>query len=76
MNKFDDTNGQVIGGEYGQAWLTYEGRKQGATIYPASREQANAELAARLNEIKADCGEAFRAIYPKANCWQFHYSGI
>jgi len=36
MKNFDDVNGEIFGGNYGQAWVTYEGRKQGGTVYPTN----------------------------------------
>ena len=71
----DDTNGQVIGGDYGQAWVTYDGRQQGAMVYPATRSQADKLMDGIVQDIKEECGNAFTAIYPEKK-WKYHYSGI
>lgn len=72
---FDDVNGQIIGGNYGQAWLTYDGRRQGKTIYPKNREEADRLLHGMVEDIKKECGSAFTAIYPSQK-WRYNYSGI
>ena len=71
----DDVNGQIIGGDYGQCWLTYEGRKQGPTLYARSAVTAQELLAAEHRRIKAECGEAYRDIYP-APKWAHNFRGI
>lgn len=72
---YDDVNGQVIGGDYGIAWVTYDGRQQGGKIYPETRLEADLLLNEIIQGIKEDCGRVFAEIYP-AEKWKYHYSGI
>ena len=71
----ENVNGQIIGGDYGQCWLTYEGRKQGPTMYARSAVTARDLLAAEHARIKAECGQAYRDIYP-APSWANNFRGI
>lgn len=71
----DDVNGQIIGTHYGQAWVTYEGRKQGPTRYPRDYPEADAMCFEIVKSIKTQCGNAFKDIYPK-EAWMFHFDGI
>lgn len=71
----DDVLGQIIGGDYGQAWVTYEGRKQGETCYPSTYPEADAMCTAIVDRIKKDCGQVFKDIYPK-EAWMFHFDGV
>ena len=73
--EFDDVNGQIVGGEYGTAWVTYEGRKQGNTCYPSNEAEAFAMCEAVVSRIKDECGAAFSDIYP-LNKWLYHFDGI
>lgn len=75
MKNFDDVNGQIIGGDYGQAWVTYEGRQQGKMNYPYNECEAYAMCDAVVESIKKDCGEAFKLIYPNQS-WKFHFDGV
>jgi hypothetical protein len=72
----DDVSGQIIGGEYGQCWVTYQGRKQGNTGYPANEVEADSFCQAVIDRIKNECGEVFSMIYPDKNGWKFHFDGI
>lgn len=72
---FDDVSGQIVGGNYGQAWVTYEGRKQGPTCYPTSYHEADEMCSSIVARIKSECGYAFKEIYPK-EAWMFHFDGI
>lgn len=72
----DDVSGEIIGGDYGTCWVTYEGRKQGATMYPTNETEAYAMCEDLKDEIKKDCGEVFDSIYPNKNGWMFHFDGI
>ena len=75
MKNFDDVNGQIVGGDYGQCWVTYEGRKQGPTKYPKNKAQAEEFCASIVESIKADCGQVFSYIYPN-DAWEFHFDGV
>ena len=72
---YDDPIGQIIGEYYGECWLTYEGRKQGPTMYARSAVTAQELLAAEHARIKAKCGQAYRDIYP-APSWAHNFRGI
>lgn len=74
-NLFDDVNGQIIGGDYGQAWVTYEGRKQGPICYPRNYPEADAMCNEVVQRIKDQCGPAFKDIYPKQE-WKFHFDNL
>lgn len=73
---FDDVNGQIIGGDYGRAWVTYKGRKQGQTCYPANEIEAVAQCEAIVEDIKTRMGTAFRDIFSDSDGWKFHLDGI
>lgn len=75
MKNFDDVNGQIIGGDFGQCWVTYEGRKQGPTKYPNNELEAESFCLEIVEHIKQECGPVFREIYPK-NAWMFHFDGV
>lgn len=75
MKNFDDVNGQIIGGDYGQCWVTYEGRKQGPTGYPRNEADACSFCEGIVQSIKDGCGQVFKDIYPK-QAWQYHFDGI
>ena len=60
----DDVNGQIIGTYYQQAFLTYEGRKQGPTMYVESDDEANQAGQAYIEEQKKAFGSVFDIIYP------------
>ena len=68
----DDVNGQIIGGEYAQAWVTYDGRKQGPMCYPCTHAEADAMCKSVIERIKNDCGDVFKLVYPDEK-WAFHY---
>lgn len=71
----DEVNGQIVGGDYGQAWVTYQGRKQGETCYPRHEGEALAMCHSIIERIKSECGPAFKDIYP-ADAWMLHFDGI
>jgi hypothetical protein len=71
----EEVNGQIIGGDYGQCWLTYDGRKQGPTLYARSAVTAREALAAEHRRIKDECGAAYADIYP-APLWAHNFRGI
>jgi hypothetical protein len=72
----DDVNGQIVGGDYGRAWVTYCGRNQGAMCYPKNETQAKAMCEEIKSNINQECGQAFDLIYPKSDGWLFHFDGI
>ena len=76
MIKYDDVNGQIIGGDYGLCWVTYEGRKQGATGFPTNEVEAESFCQRVVERIKIYCGEHYGAIYPNEGGWMFHFDGI
>ena len=64
----DDVNGQIVGRDYLQCRLTYEGRQQ-KTFYAETEEQALA-IATRLKREKLSaCGAAVMDIYPN-DSWE------
>jgi len=71
----DEVNGVIVGGECGQAWVTYEWRRQGPMCYPRTYAEADAMCCNVVNNIKKQCGPAFKDIYPK-EAWMFHFDGI
>ena len=75
MKTFDCVSGQIVGGDYGQCWVTYDGRKQGQTMYPASRADAEMFCNEIIEKIKRDCGTVFEVIYPE-ELWRFHFDGV
>jgi len=68
----DDVSGQVIGDFLSQAFVTYEGRKQGPTLYVRNDEEAKHKAQIYIDELRADCGEAFRMIYPNKS-WSIKF---
>lgn len=76
MKDFDDVNGQIVGGDYGFAWVTYESRQQGPKAPVKTRQEAQAHCESVISEIKADCGEVFKFIYPNAALWRFHTDNL
>ena len=71
----DDVYGQIIGGDYGQAWVTYCGRRQGPMCYPRDEAEASAKCDALVAKIKEECGAAFKDIYPLQK-WMYHFDGV
>lgn len=69
---YDVVNGQIIGGEYGKAWVTYDGRQQGKMCYPCNYAEADAMCNSVIERIKKECGDAFKHIYPDEK-WAFNY---
>ena len=60
MKNFDDVNGQIVGGDFGQCWVTYKCRKQGPTKYPMHEAEAYAFCDGIVQSIKDDCGAVFK----------------
>ncbi len=76
MKIIEDVSGEIIGGDYGQAWVTYCGRKQGKTCYPRNEVEAYAQCDEIVEEIKAKCGiDLFKEIYPLQK-WVYHFDGV
>ena len=76
MKPFDDVAGQIIGGDYGQCWVTYEGRKQGKTMYADNYPDADVLCMGVVNRLQDDLGDNFYIVYPNKNGWKFHFDGI
>lgn len=76
MENFDDINGQIIGDDYGQCWVTYQGRMQGQVMYATDYPEADALCYQTVERIRSDCGDVFYLIYPDKNAWTFHFDGI
>lgn len=74
-NPCDDVCGRIVGGDYGLAFITYEGRKQGSTVYPKNEAEARDKCMDILQEIKHECGDSFSEIYPKSS-WKFYFYGV
>ena len=72
----DDVNGQIIGGDYGQCWVTYQRRKQGPIMYPENEAEAYKFCQSIIDDIKKDCGRVFDEIYPDKKAWVFHFDGV
>lgn len=75
FNNFDDVNGVIIGGDYGQCWVTYDGRKQGDIMYAQDYPEADAMCSSVVEQLKAELGDNFKLIYPLEK-WRFHFDGI
>lgn len=75
MKNFEDVNGDIVGAYYGQCWLTYDGRKQGQTFYCLTESEGEKQLLQKIEEIKNDCGDVFKDIYPDQK-WVFHFDGV
>lgn len=69
----DDVQGVVVGTYFQQAFLTYEGRKQGSTIYARTDEEAKEVANAYIQNQREECGEAFAMIYPNKAAWQVKF---
>jgi len=78
MKNFDDVNGEIIGGDYGQCWVTYEGRKQGNICYPSNEKEAYEMCESIIQRFKDECKDefTFNMIYPNKEGWKFHFDGI
>lgn len=70
----DDVNGQIVGTHYGQAWVTYNGRKQGKTHYVRSEAEALSVCHKYIEEQKA--GPAGFLIYPDVDGWMIHMDNV
>ena len=65
--KEDDVCGQIIGDILSVGFLSYEGRKQGQTLYADNEVELKKKAEQLKSEIINDMGEAFRMIYPGDN---------
>lgn len=72
----DDVSGEIVGGNYGIAWLEYDGRKQGRTFYPINELEAMHLCENEKNRISEECGQAYELIYPKKDAWVVRMDGI
>lgn len=68
----DDVSGVIVGAFVQQAFLTYEGRKQGPTMYVKSDDEAKELAQAYIDNQRQEFGEAFRMIYPN-KAWQVRF---
>lgn len=75
FNNFDDVNGTIIGEEYGQCWVTYDGWQQGDIMYARDYPEADAMCCSVIERLKAELGDNFKVIYPLEK-WKFHFDGI
>lgn len=64
----DDVSGVIVGGDYMQGFLTYEGRKQGSDMYAVNEDALKVLANEKWNSIKKEHGQVFRDIYP-SNAW-------
>lgn len=68
----DDVSGQVIGAFVQQAFLTYEGRKQGPAMYVKTDAEAKELAQAYINNQRQEFGDAFSMVYPNKS-WQIKF---
>lgn len=73
-NYIDDVRGQIIGGDYGEAWLTYEGRKQSETFHAMNETEA-VNMAKNWMKEQKERG-CFYEIWPNKNGWRLCMEGI
>lgn len=68
MSYTDDVNGTIVGAMLSAGWLTYEGRKQGRTLYAESEDALRRKAA----EVKADMlrDDAAFLIWPDSAAWK------
>lgn len=69
---FDDINGTIVGGNFGECWLTYNNKIQGQIMYPSNRIEAHKMCNQKFDQIKSECLEVFKIIYP-LDKWEFNY---
>ncbi len=72
MKNYDDVNGTIIGGDFYHGQVFYDNRPQSKVLYGYTQDELTGKLSERLNEIKNECKEAFRLIYP-FEAWEFRY---
>lgn len=65
----EDVCGQVIGAYMLIGSVHYEGRKQGRDLYAESEEDLKALAEQYIQAQRAECGPAFRAIFPR-DAWE------
>ena len=66
----EDVNGIIIGGEYESGRLFYAGRPQSQRVWENTVKKVIEKLNTRGQEIKAECGPAYKLIYPDNNAWE------
>lgn len=66
---FDETRGIVIGGDFVSWQLFYDGRPQSTKLSADNPLHAIQLAKEKLEEIRKDCGRAFKLIYPD-NKWE------
>lgn len=65
INRDEDVSGQIVGGEYVQGAVYYDGRKQGRCLYGRTDEELRRQADAFIAEKREECGQAFAMIWPK-----------
>lgn len=70
----DSVHGHVVGGDFGVAWISYDGRKQRNTVYPRNKEEAVSMLDSIIGDMKKEYGESFAMIFPEQK-WKYHING-
>ena len=70
MKPFDDVNGKIIGGDYGMAWVTYQGRKQGKTHYCRTELEAIDQCEKYIEQCLSD--PAAMHIWTDKSAWKIH----
>ena len=76
MLKYDDVNGQIIGGDYGLCWVTYEGRKQGSTGFPTNEIEAERFCLGVVERIKIDCVSILAQFFQTRTVGSFILTGF
>lgn len=69
----DDVSGSIVGTYVQQAFITYEGRKQGPTLYVKTDEEAKQMASEYIAQKRKEFGEAFSMIYPKQDAWEVKF---
>jgi hypothetical protein len=71
----DDVSGVIVGGNYGMAWVTYDGRKQGGAVYPTNMDEAENMLDKIIDGMKEEYGDNFKTTFPLQK-WKYHFEGL
>lgn len=66
----DDVGGTVIGDVSIPGALFYDGRRQSQTFWASDAQALKQRAEARVAELKAQTGEAYRLIYPEPSKWE------
>ena len=71
----EDVNGQIVGSYIMVGSLHYEGRKQGGAVYADTEDAMTDAANQRIQQLRAECGAAFRDIYPK-DAWELRIYAV